>query len=134
MLPHKKSTKDAAASETSVMKLGWTSGPENSTLHFPLVPKHTGMSLGIVDNSRDGEGLEGWRRSALQLDPRASSTAEGSLEEPQVLDGLRDTESNGLVTLHMQVVTLRHRLIMHVSSRDTFIQAKAEVQDIARAR
>ena len=64
----------------------------------------------------------------------SSSTAEGSLEELQVLDGSRDTESNGLVTLHMQVVTLRHRLIMHVSSRDTFIQAKAEVQDIARAR
>ena len=81
MLPYidqldKKSTnamKSAAASETFVKNVGWTSGLEkdsNSTLHFQPMPSHTGRTLGIVGNSRDGEGLEDWRRSALELDPR----------------------------------------------------------------
>ena len=105
MLPHigqldKKltnSTKNSAASETPVTNENSISGPEkdsNSTMHFPLMPSYTGRTLGIVGNV--GEGLESRRRSALALDPRASSTADGSMRELQDIGCLSDAKANEL--------------------------------------
>ena len=65
-----------------------------------MLPAHAEAyrrTLGIVGTSRDGEGLEDWRRHAVQLDLQASSTAEGSLKELQVIGCLSDTESHELL-------------------------------------
>ena len=60
---------------------------------LPAQSSHTGRTLGIVGNVGDGEGLEDWIRSALELQPRARSTAEGSLKELEVIDCLSNTSS-----------------------------------------
>ena len=75
---------NSAASETPV-----ANGNSSGGLHFFLVPNHAGRPLGIVGNVGDGD----WRRSTLQLEPRASLTSEGSLRELQVIDCLSETES-----------------------------------------
>ena len=79
---------NSAASETPVANENSSSGQ-----HFLLVPNHAGRPLGIFGNVGDGEDMEDWRRSALQLEPRASLTSEGSLRELQVIDCLSETES-----------------------------------------
>ena len=68
-----------------------TEKDSNSTLHFLQMPSHTGMTLGIVGHVGDGEGLEGWGRSVLELDPRAASTDHGLMRVLQVIDCLSDT-------------------------------------------
>ena len=89
------------------------------------------------------KGVENWRRYALGVDSRASLIAEGSLKELQVIDRLSDTESSELlakvtsvdvedevkcwlVTKHVQDDTSRRRLVMHVSSLDTFLGVSEE--------
>ena len=83
--------KSAAAWENLAMNVGLISGLEkdsNSTLHFLIVPN---------GNSREGEALLDWKLYALELDPRTSSTADGSLKELQVIACLSDTESYELL-------------------------------------
>ena len=75
--------KSTAASETLVINVGLISGLEkdsNSALHVPAY-----VGLGIVGIVGYGEGLEDWRRPAPNLDLRASSTADSSLKELQVI-------------------------------------------------
>ena len=66
-------------------------------MHVRLVPSHTGRTVGVIGISRDGGGLECWRRSALELDSLASSTVGGSMRELQVIDCLSGNESYELL-------------------------------------
>ena len=108
MLPHvdqldKKLTNamnNSEKSETLVTNEIWNGNPEkdsNSTIHFLLMPSHTGRTLGIVGNSGDGGGLEAWRRSACKLDPQASSTVDSAMRELHALDCLSDNKSHELL-------------------------------------
>ena len=79
MLPHvdqlgkrlTKVMKQRAASETSAANENSMIGLEkdiNSTMHFLLMPSHTGTTLGIVGNVGEGQGLEGWTRSVMEVE------------------------------------------------------------------
>ena len=46
----------------------WREKDSISTMHLRPMPSHEGRTLGIDGDVGDGGGLEGWRRSALELD------------------------------------------------------------------
>ena len=81
----KKDMKNSAVSETTV-----TNGTRAVARRRTATP---GRTLGIVGNSEDGDGLEGWRRSSPELDPGASSTVLGSMTGLQLIDCQSDIGS-----------------------------------------
>ena len=88
----KKSAKSESIVTNEDLNSCWEKD-NNSTLYLLLMPGHAGRMLGIVGNASDGEDPEGWRRPVLELNPRASSRAQGSTRELQATDCLSDTES-----------------------------------------
>ena len=118
--------------------------PTNEALSCTSCSCHTRRTLGVV-----GEGLDGWSRSALELDPRACCEADSSMKELQAVDCPSDTEPHelwdkeclrldqvtsidvkcGLVTLSMQDDTLRRRLTTRVSSLDMIFEVREEVRE-----
>ena len=71
--------KNSAASETSVMNVGLTVGPQQDsswTWHFLLMMTTKGKALDTVGHAGEGEGLE--------CDPRATSRAAGLMQKAGV--------------------------------------------------
>ena len=127
-------------------------------MHFLLIPSPTGRMFDLDGNSGDGEGVEGWRRSALELEPRASSTVDGSTRELHAIDDTRDNEfhelqdkeclglnlvtiidlqdqhRSELVSRHLEEDARRQFAIMYASRLDPLVEGRNEVQGINRAR
>ena len=146
--------KNSETQENPVTNGNLISGPEennNPAMHFMHMRSHTRRTSGVVGNSGDGEG---WRRSAWELGPRASSTADGSMRELQVIDCLiyiesfelsdeeclrsekatsihsQDQHRSELVVRHVQEHVQRQFTTMHGSKLDPFAVGQDEVQSI----